>query len=150
MVTAGDLPVNDGLLVASGGLWGLIYGGLLSGIINFAGTPSHDAGLILAPALLGSGIGAGLMALATLRYHASVAQILRADAFGAGVGAAVLVLSAIVIGSVQTPTPYVLGMVSSMAAIAAVSIFWEESAERPRTGLIQLGKHGEPYRNVWW
>lgn len=151
IVGGGDLPVNDGLLVASGGLWGLVYGALIASIVNFAGTPSGNVNNFINPVLIGSGVGAGLMALATLRYHASASQILRADGFGAGVGAAVLLLSGIVIGNFRTPVPYVLGLVSSVGAIAAVSIFWEESAERPqRYGLIQMHKQGEPYLCSWW
>ncbi|MFY1830670.1 hypothetical protein ACN47A_32450, partial [Myxococcus fulvus] len=87
----GQLPLNDGLLISSGAGWGAAYAALLLAVIHFSGTDISSKTwrdtLLLAP-----GIGAGALALATMRYNPTPSQILRADLFGAGVGAAVLLI----------------------------------------------------------
>jgi hypothetical protein len=66
------------------------------------------------------------------------------------VGGAVLVLSALVLGlRFDIPTPYVLSLLSSAGAIAAVSLLWEEAAEKP-VALYRDPEKDRPYRNVWW
>ncbi len=151
LLTNGDLPLNDALLISSGAGWALAYAGMLLAIITTSGTQIGTQGVIDS-LLIAPGVGAGILALASVRYKPSAAQILRADMFGAGVGAAVLVLSALVLGGFNQTTPYVLSMIGSAGAIAAVSIFWEESAERPlefRTPSRSKRK-SEPYRTIWW
>lgn len=145
-VGGGQMPLEDGLLMASGGGWGLAYAALLMAIVHFSGTKlsgkTWTDTLLMAP-----GIGATALALATMKYHPSPSQILRADAFGAGVGAVVLVLSALVLGGFDQPTPYVLAFLGSAGAITTVSLLWEEAAEGPR---LASGSSGKPYRCVWW
>jgi hypothetical protein len=150
-VAGGKMPVNHALFVSSGAAWGLAYGALLMAIIGTSGTTLSSQGVADA-LLVAPGIGAGLMALTTLTYTPTSAQVLRGDLFGAGVGGAVLVLSALVIGGgpsgFSSPTPYVLSMLSSIGAIAAVTLLWEESAEAPRTLAPRASK--QPYKNIWW
>ncbi|HYO64642.1 MAG TPA: hypothetical protein VEU33_01060 [Archangium sp.] len=147
-IAGGQLPLDDGMLVASGGGWGLIYGALLLAIVHFSGSKisgkTWTDTLLIAP-----GIGATALALATMKYDPSPGQILRADIFGVGVGAVVLLLSGLVLGGFDQPTPYVLSFLGSAGAIATVSLLWEEAAERP--GLAGLGSgRSKPYRCVWW
>jgi hypothetical protein len=147
-IGGGQLPFDDGLLVASGSGWGLAYGALLLAIIHFSGTKidgkTWTDALLMAP-----GIGATALALATMKYNPTSSQILRADAFGAGVGAVVLMISALVLGGFDQPTPYVLSFLGSAGAITTVSLLWEEAAERP--GPLVLGSsRSKPYRCVWW
>jgi hypothetical protein len=144
----GQLPLDDGLLVASGGGWGLLYGALLLAIIHFSGSKISGKtwrdSLLMAP-----GIGATALALATMKYNPTPSQILRADLFGVGVGAVVLLLSGLVLGGFDQPTPYVLSFLGSAGAIATVSLLWEEAAERP--GLASNGPgRSKAYRCVWW
>jgi len=141
----GQLPLNDGLLVSSGAGWGAAYAALLMAVIHFSGTDIssktwRDA-LLLAP-----GIGAGALALATMRYDPTPSQILRADLFGAGVGAAVLLISGLVLGGFDQSTPYVLSFLGSAGAITTVSLLWEESVDRSS---LKSAKD-RPYKNVWW
>ncbi|HEX5745660.1 MAG TPA: hypothetical protein VFZ09_05420 [Archangium sp.] len=147
-VAGSQLPLDDGMLVASGGGWGLIYGALLLAVVHFSGT--KISGKAWADTLLITpGIGATALALATMKYDPSPGQILRADIFGVGVGAVVLLLSGLVLGGFDQPTPYVLSFLGSAGAIATVSLLWEEAAERP--GPLGLGPaRSKPYRCVWW
>jgi hypothetical protein len=147
-IAGGQLPLDDGMLVASGGGWGLIYGALLLAVVHFSGSKisgkTWTDSLLIAP-----GIGATALALAAMKYNPSPAQILRADIVGVGVGAVVLLLSGLVLGGFDQPTPYVLSFLGSAGAIATVSLLWEEAAERP--GLARLGPgRSKPYRCVWW
>jgi hypothetical protein len=149
-VGGGQLPLDDGLLISSGAGWGLIYGALLLAIVHFSGSKIEGKtwtdSLLMAP-----GIGATALALATMKYNPTPSQILRADLFGAGVGAVVLVLSALVLGGFDQPTPYVLSFLGSAGAITTVSLLWEEAAERP--SLAPSGSRAgrsKAYRCVWW
>lgn len=153
----GDMPVNHGLLIASGGLWGLVYSTLALAIINTGG--SLKAETWVDTLFITAGLGAGAMALATSKYNPSSAQILRADFFGLGVGGAVFLLSEVVLGlNFNQATPYVLAAISSAGAIAAVSLLWEEAAERPEERSIGQGgwyfyrskDFDKPYACVWW
>lgn len=145
-IGGGQMPLNDGLLVASGAGWGLAYTTLLLAIVNFSGTRlsgrTWTDALLIAP-----GIGAGALALATVRYNPTPSQILRADIFGAGVGAAVLLLSGLVLGGFNQPTPYVLSFLGSAGAIATVSLLWEESVDQAPIG---GPRRSRTYKNVWW
>ncbi|MBJ6762401.1 hypothetical protein JGU66_16650 [Myxococcaceae bacterium JPH2] len=146
----GQMPLDDGLLVASGAGWGLAYSALLLAIINFSGTrvsgKTWKDTLLIAP-----GIGAGALALATMRYDPTPSQILRADMFGAGVGAAVLLISGLVLGGFDQSTPYVLSFLGSAGAITTVSLLWEESVDHSSLG---RGGHSSSkerrYTSVWW
>jgi hypothetical protein len=146
-IGGGQMPLNHGLLVASGAGWGLAYTALLLAIVNFSGTKlsgrTWTDALLIAP-----GLGAGALALATMRYNPTSSQILRADIFGAGVGAAVLLISALVLGGFDQPTPYVLSFLGSAGAIATVSLLWEESVDRSAAS-ADTKKRGA-YKNVWW
>jgi hypothetical protein len=154
-VGGGQMSLDDGLLVASGGAWGLAYSALLLAIVHFAGTDVSGKNwadtLLIAP-----GIGAGALALASMRYNPTSTQIIRANLFGAGVGAVLLGISSLALGGFDNSTPYVLALLGSAGAITTVSLLWEESAERPRGDLPALNpyyrdphKH-RPYRRVWW
>lgn len=147
-VGGGQLPLDDGLLIASGSGWGLIYGALLLAIVHFSG--SKIAGKTWTDSLLiAPGIGATALAFATMKYNPTPAQIVRADLFGAGVGGVVLLLSALVLGGFDQPTPYVLSFLGSAAAITTVSLLWEEAAERPSLAPGGSGR-SKAWRCVWW
>ena len=149
-IGGGQLPLNDGLLVASGAGWAAAYSALLLAIVHFSGTSISGKTwkdmLLIAP-----GVGAGALALATMRYNPTPSQILRADIFGAGVGAAVLLLSGLVLGGFNQSTPYVLSFLGSAGAITTVSLLWEESVDRSAT-TVRRGHASKdrPYKNVWW
>ena len=153
-VGGGQMRVDDGLLIASGGAWGLAYSALLLAIVHFSGT--EVSGKNWADALLiAPGLGAGAAALASMRFNPTTNQILRADAFGAGVGAVLLVVSSLALGGFDNSTPYVLALLGSAGAITTVSLRWEESADKG-SGYKKLNpyyrdpeKH-RPYRTVWW
>ena len=151
----GDMPVNHGLLIASGAGWGLIYSALLLGTVMSTGSSLTSEGM-LDTLGLATGVGAAAMAIATSHFNPTTLQIARADLFGVGVGGAVFVLSALVLGfRFDVATPYVLAMVSSAGAIAAVSFLWEESAEpqHPQGSASFFYRSKEkdrPYSLVWW
>ncbi len=147
IIGGGQLPLNHGLLVSSGAGWGLAYSALLLAIIHFSG--SKIAGKTWADTLLmAPGIGAGVLAVATMRYNPTSGQILRADAFGAGVGAIVLLISGLVLGGFDQPTPYVLSFLGSAGAITTVSLLWEESVDR--TAVSSSHAKRRPDKIVWW
>ena len=101
--------------------------------------------------LTGTLIGAGIMALATLKFNPSTAQIIRANIFGAIVGGAVLVLSGLLLGPAtgftRSPVPYILAGVGSIGAKTLVSLLWADAAENPTTA--GLPGEGSKYRSVW-
>ena len=68
--------------------------------------------------------------LATLKFNPSIMQIMRANLFGVGVGGAVLVLSALVLGvNFASPVPYILARLGAIGAKTVVSLLWAEAAE---------------------
>jgi hypothetical protein len=143
-IGGGDLSFEHSLLLASGEGWGEIYASLLLAIVHFSGSSlTSRAGadtLLIAPA-----VGAIAMAVASARINPTARQILRANVAGAAVGGTVLLLSALVLGHIDKPTPYVLAMISSATTMAIVSIFWDDRAASPTpTG------GAAPYRSVWW
>lgn len=149
-VGTGEFPASRGLMIASGGAWGLIYGALLMATLGNSGTRIDSAEDVVPALLLAPGIGAAVMALASLRYDPSTSQLMRANLFGAAVGSSVLLLTALVAGGFNSPLPYVLGLVSSAAAMSLVSLLWAEDVQKPAytsTGSIRKPK---PYSNVWW
>lgn len=145
-IGGGDLSLESGLLVASGQSWGAIYGSLLLAIVRYSGSSLRTESALDA-LFITQGAGAILTAFAVGHFHPSVRQILRADIAGAIVGGAVLLLSALVVGHLDSPTPYVLSMASSATTMALVSIFWDEGAERPTASLG--GGSPAAYRSVW-
>lgn len=155
----GEYPFRKGIAVASAAGWAAVYAALFVAIIGTtSGFP--PSGQIVDTLLIAPGIGALGMALAGLRFDPSAAQVIRADLFGAGVGAGVLLLSALVLGGFATPLPYVLTLLASAGAITAVSVFWAEAAEtqpkdRPGSGyyrdvLYRSPDKHKPYNNPWW
>lgn len=146
-IGGGQMPLNHGLLVSSGAAWGLAYSALLLAIVHFSGTEIRGRTwadtLLIAP-----GIGAGALAIATMRYNPTSGQILRANMFGGGVGAVVLLLSGLVLGGFDQPTPYVLSFLGSAGAITTVSLLWEESVDQ--TAITSSTSRRKPYKNVWW
>ncbi|MBX5480395.1 MAG: hypothetical protein IRZ16_00900 [Myxococcaceae bacterium] len=158
VLAGGDMPVSKGLLIASGGLWGLVYSALILGMVGGSGTKLTARGATDA-LFISAGIGGVAMAIASAKYNPSSAQILRADLFGLGVGGAVFIVSSLVVGlRFDLATPYVLAALSSAGAITAVSLLWEESAERPEDRAVgQSAQYfyrskelDRPYRTVWW
>ena len=141
----GDLPVETGVLVASGEGWGAIYAALSLAIIRFSGS-SLTTSAALDTLMLAPGIGATLLAFSTTRFHPSMRQILRANIAGAAIGGAVLLLSALVLGHLDIATPYLLAMLSSASTMAIVSVFWAEPPDSPTTG--RPGAPA-PYRSLW-
>lgn len=132
VIGGGDLPMNKGILLVSGGYWALFFTGMIVAIVattnkNVGDTrPGIDA-MLMAPA-----IGAGAMALALLKFNPSSAQVLRADLFGTAAGLAVLLISGLVLGpNFAHPVPYILSGVAAAGAIATVSLLWAEAAENP-------------------
>ena len=146
VIGGGQLPLNHGLLVTSGATWGLIGTALLLATVHTSG--SRIDGKTWADTLLiAPGIGATALALATMRYNPTSGQILRANMFGAGVGTVVLLLSGLVLGGFDEPTPYVLSFLGSAGAITTVSLLWEESVDNTA---VTSSSRNKPYRNVWW
>ena len=97
-------------------------------------------------------LGAGVMALATLKFNPSTSQIIRANIFGAIVGGAVLVLSGLLLGPTtgftQSPVPYILAGVGAIGAKTLVSLLWADAAENPTTAAGFSGTDRK-YRSVW-
>jgi hypothetical protein len=141
--------MNQGVLITSGGAWAAIYTALIYGIIATTGGASSARGgmdaVMLTPAL-----GAAAMALASLKFHPSTTQIMRANLFGLGVGGAVLLISALVLGAhFASPVPYVLAGIGAAGAKTLVSLLWAEAAE---PGLAPSSTPGKPQQriSVWW
>lgn len=145
-VGGGDMPIETGLLVASGEGWGAIYGAMLLAIVRFSGSslPTESA---IDTLFITQGAGALMLAFAAGHFHPSATQILRANLSGAIVGGAVLLLSSLVLGHLDSPTPYVLSMASSATTMALVSILWDAGSESSQ---VSLGGGGSAaYRSVW-
>jgi hypothetical protein len=145
-VGGGDMPFETGLLLASGESWGAIYGALLLAVVRFSGSSLRTESA-LDTLFITQGAGALLVAFASSHFHPTARQIIRADISGAVVGGAVLLLSALVLGHLDSPTPYILSMASSATTMALVSVLWDAGAESPQ---VSLGGGGAaPYRSVW-
>ena len=152
IVGGGDIALNKATLIISGAAWAAIYTALIVAIVATTGgaiTPRSglDA-VMLVPAF-----GAGLMALATLKFNPSTAQIIRANIFGAIVGGAVLVLSGLLLGPAtgftKSPVPYILAGVGAIGAKTLVSLLWADAAENPTTTAGLPGSSDRKYRSVW-
>lgn len=150
IIGGGDIALNKATLIVSGGAWAAIYAALIVGMIAPGGTITPRdglAGIMLMPA-----IGAGLMALATLKFNPSFGQIMRANLFGGLVGGVVLVLSGLLLGPAtaftNSPVPYILAGVGAIGAQTLVSLLWADTAEPPPvSGGVSSDRK---YRNVWW
>ncbi len=159
IIGGGDLPMNKGLLMLSGGYWAMLFTGCIVGIIAATNRqvgdtrPGIDA-LLIAPA-----IGTGAMALALLKFNPSSAQVLRADLFGTLAGLAVYLVSGFALGpNFGHWAPYLLGGLAAAGAITTVSLLWAEAAETPSPvdtqtltpGTTQPGAAPKPkYKGVW-
>lgn len=150
----GEIPMNKMLLMTSGAGWAGIYTALILAIVvTSGGAMSFKAGadaLLIAPA-----IGAGAMGLAALKFNPSIGQVVRADLFGLGIGAGVLLLSGIVVGArFDMPHPYILGGIASAAAITLVSLLYAEAAETApavkQAWWYESKEKSRPYSTVWW
>ncbi len=152
-LAGGKMPMSRGLLISSGGLWGGIYSGLVLAMLGSTGNAIRGE-RVFDTLAISAGLGGVAAALASARFEPSSRQILRADAFGLGVGAAVWLVSAAVVGfRMDVATPHVLALISSAAAITTVSLLWEEAAERPRASGNPFYRSPEldrPYATVWW
>lgn len=149
IVGGGELAMNKGVLIISGGVWAAIYTGLMLAIIATSGGGAVSRGgfdaLMITPA-----IGAGAMALATLKFNPSTTQIMRANLFGVGAGGLVLLVSALVLGanSFTSPVPYILGAIAAVGAKTVVSLLWAEAAEN-NPGSALAPSRDKRYRGVW-
>lgn len=147
----GKLSAAQGLMLSSGAAWGLAYGALLVATLATSGTDFDGVGDFLPALLMAPGVGLGAMALASMRYTPSVEQLVRANIFGAGVGSGVLLLTALASGGFNQPLPYVLGLVTSAAAMSLVTLLWAEPD--PEVGTWTYTGRREPkraYDNPWW
>lgn len=153
IVGGGDIAFNKAALIVSGGAWTAIYTALIVAIIATTGgaiTPRSAMGAVmLTPAL-----GAGLMALATLKFNPSEGQIFRADLFGAIVGGAILAISGLLLGPTtgftRSPVPYILSGIGAIGAKTLVSFLWADAAESPTpTSPTASGMKSTRYRSLW-
>jgi hypothetical protein len=147
VIGTGDLQLNDGLFMTSAGLWAMAFSGLILAIIGNSGVHLTADG-VASTLLITPGIGVIAAALATLRWRPSTPQVLRADAFGAGIGGTVLLVSGLLLGF-SSPVPYLLSLITSATAITLVSIFWEETAERVVRMPISGHTEKKRYASVW-
>lgn len=147
VIGGGDIALNKATLVVSGAAWAMIYTALIMGMVAASGSSGGGIRTGLDAMMITPAIGAAAMAFATLKFNPSTTQIMRANLFGVGVGAAVFLLSGLVLGLDwgKTPTgivPYILGAVGAIGAKTVVSIFWVEAAENP--GANQPAEPGAP------
>lgn len=150
IVGGGDLPLNHGALITTGGVWAAIYTALIVAIVRSTGG-AMDARSALDAVMLMPAIGAAALALATLKFNPSTAQVVRANIFGLGVGAAVLLLSALVLGgNFGHPVPYVLAGIGAIGAQTLVSLLWVEAAEAPSSPAPEVGQPGRSRAVPWW
>lgn len=133
VIGGGDIALNKATLVVSGAAWAMIYTALIIGMVAASGSGSANIRAGVDAMLITPAIGAAAMAFATLKFNPSTTQIMRANLFGVGVGAAVFLLSGLVLGLNWSTTvvPYILGAVGAIGAKTVVSIFWVEAAENP-------------------
>lgn len=133
IIGGGDLPMNKGLLMLSGAYWATMFMGVIVAIVATTNRSSGNVRAGVDALLIAPAIGSGAMALALLKFNPSSAQIGRADLFGTVAGAAVLLISALVLGGnfSTSPVPYILGGVAAAGAITTVSLLWAEAAESP-------------------
>src|SRR6185295_15216684 len=156
-VGGGEMRLADGAAMASAGAWAGAYTALVLATLTYSGGNPPSGKNWVDALLIAPGLGAGAMASALLALHPTANQVIRGDLFGLGVGTVVLLTSGFVVGF-NNPTTYILTLLTSAGALAAVSIFWEEAAEkttlesmlgiRGRRGALASKK--KPYNNPWW
>lgn len=147
VVGGGELPMNKGVLIVSGGAWAAIYTAFILAIIGTSGGGA-DLRKGLDAILLTPAIGAGAMALATLKFNPSTMQIMRANLFGVGAGGIVTLISALILAFQPSPVPFILGGVAAIGAKTIVSLLWAEAAEN-NPGSAFAPSRKEKYRGVW-
>jgi hypothetical protein len=158
IIGGGDLPMNKGLLVVSGGYWGLLFAGCIVGIIAATNRNVGDSRPGIDALLMSPAVGASAMALALLKFNPSSAQVIRADLFGTAAGVAVYLISALALGpNFAHWAPYLLGGIAAAGAITTVSLLWAEAAENPSPvdtntltpGGTQPANPKPKYKGVW-
>lgn len=147
VVGGGELPMNKGVLIVSGGVWAAIYTAFILAIIGTSGGGA-DLRKGLDAILITPAIGAGAMALATLKFNPSTMQIMRANLFGVGAGGLVTLISALILAFQPSPVPYILGGIAAIGAKTIVSLLWAEAAEN-NPGSAFAPSRKEKYRSVW-
>ena len=76
---------------------------------------------------------------------------MRANIFGLGVGGAVLLLSALVLGgNFGHPVPYILAGVGAIGAQTLVSLLWAEAAETPARRPLKWANRRRSRAVPWW
>lgn len=153
IVGGGEIALNKAALIVSGAAWAAAYTALIVAIVaTTGGSLTFRSGIdavMLTPAL-----GAGALALATLRFNPSLGQIIRANIFGALVGGAVLVLSGLLLGPTvgftRSPVPYILSGVGAIGAKTLVSFLWADAAENPGQPMGDGSSKSKKYPYVWW
>jgi hypothetical protein len=151
-VGGGEMKFADGLAMASAGGWTMAYSALILAMMAVSGGTPPTSKTWVDTLLITPGLGASAMTIALMQIRPSATQVIRADIFGASVGAVVLLISGLVVGF-HNATPYALSMLTSAGAITAVSLFWEEAAERPVQASYAPRRHvskKKPYNNPWW
>jgi hypothetical protein len=149
IVGGGDLAMNKGAMIVSGGVWAAIYTGLILAIIATTGGGAVSRGGLDA-VLITPAIGAGAMALATLRFNPSTTQVMRANLFGVGAGGLVLLISGLVLGAnfTHSPVPYILGGLAAIGAKTVVSLLWAEAVDSNAQAWAAPASDRR-YRGVW-
>lgn len=150
IVGGGELALNKMALIISGGGWAMIYTALAVAIVATTGG-GISARTGLDTVMLTPAVGAGLLALASLKFNPSVTQILRADLFGVAVGGAVLLLSGLLLGPATgftaSPIPYILAGVGAIGAKTVVSLLWADGVEG---SAVSVGtRSARAYRGLW-
>lgn len=158
IVGGGDMAMSKGLFITSGAAWAAIYTALILGIVASTGGPATLRGgldaIMITPA-----IGAAALAIASLKFHPSSEQILRADLFGGGVGLVVFFLSAVLApGQFNSAVPYVLAGIGAAGAKVLVSLLWADTvnapavvpAAPPTNAFYRDPSLDKPYSRVWW
>lgn len=151
IVGGGDISLNRIAFITTGGVWAGLYTGMITAMLVTGGT-SLLGRTAVDIAMLTPAIGAGLMALLSLKFSPSFAQIMRANLFGAAAAALVIVVSALIINPVtgwNNPLPYGFGLGASVLAQGLVSWLWADAAEnKPMTWLTGYRSDGR-YVGVW-
>lgn len=148
-VGGGEMKMSDGLAMASAGGWAGAYTALVLATLTYSGGTPPTSKRWVDALLIAPGIGASAMACALLQIHPTANQVVRGDLFGLGVGTVVLLTSGFIVGF-NSATTYILTLLTSAGALAAVSIFWEEAAERPPLQSRSLVSKRKPYDNPFW
>lgn len=149
LLGGGELPVNKGVLASTGAYWAAVFTGLILGIVASSGGGT-DVGSGIDAILLAPGLGAVALGLFGLKYNPSTARIMRANLMGTLVGAAVYVVSALVMGlKFANPVPFALGAVGAAGALGLTAWLWVDAAD-PSSVAPADGKARALYGDLWW